>query len=621
MRLRELLDQLRSLDENARLEVKRGSEVGESILQTICAFSNEPGLGGGTILLGVERTDEGMLFPDYTVRGVPDPDKVQADLVSQCRSVFNVPLSVTITAEQAEQGTVLIIDVPEAPAAAKPVHFVKKPLPRSAFRRLGSADVKCTEDDIALLYQQRRVVPFDATVVEGATMDDVDPDAIALYRATRTEANPSAAELQLDDLNLLRSLRCVENGPGGPALTLAGLLLFGRATAQRRLLPMVRLDYVRVPGREWVPESGERFTETLDMRGPILTLLGRAQAAIMDDLPRAFHLPEGKMQREDTPRLPTRVIREAVVNALMHRSYRSHQPTQIIRFANRLELRNPGYSLKAPDRLGEPGSEPRNPTIAAVLHELNFAETKGTGIRIMQTEMRRAGLSPASFESDREADAFTATFLFHHFLEDEDVAWLARFRSLELSDEMLKALVFVRERGRINNATYRDLVQCHPADATRDLRRLCELGLLLPEGNTTSRIYRPGPAMLAAMAAASGMPDKTDTMHDKGSAMHGKAGTMPDSGLPDLPENLRVLLTLVGRRTEPEILHSVVEELCAWHPLSVGQLAELLHRTETYTRVVVGTMVKEGRLERTRPDAPRHPDQAYRAAPRGGRNV
>ncbi len=41
----------------------------------------------------------------------------------------------------------------------------------------------------------------------------------------------------------------------------------------------------------------------------------------------------------------------------MHRSYRSQQPTQIIRFANRLELRNPGYSLKAPDRLGEPGSE------------------------------------------------------------------------------------------------------------------------------------------------------------------------------------------------------------------------------------------------------------------------
>ncbi len=357
MRLRDLLDQLRSLDENARLEVKRGSQVGDAILQTICAFANEPGLDGGTILLGVERTDEGMLFPDYTVRGVPDPDKVQADLVSQCRNVFNVPLSVTITAERAEQGTVLIVDVPEASASAKPIHFVRKPLPAGAFRRLGSADVKCTEDDLALLYQQRRVAPLDRSRVDGAGIRDVDPDAVAVYRTTRAEANPTAAELQLDDVELLHALGCIENGPDGPTLTLAGLLLFGRATSQRRLLPMMRLDYVRVAGREWVPENGERFTATLDMRGPILTLLGRAQAAVMDDLPRAFHLPEGKMQREDKPRLPSRVIREAVVNALMHRSYRSQQPTQIIRFANRLELRNPGYSLKAPDRLGEPGSE------------------------------------------------------------------------------------------------------------------------------------------------------------------------------------------------------------------------------------------------------------------------
>ncbi|PZW36967.1 ATP-dependent DNA helicase RecG [Humitalea rosea] len=614
MRLRELLDQLRSLDENSRLEVKRGSQVGDSILQTICAFANEPGLGGGTILLGVERTDEGMLFPDYSVCGVPDPDKVQADLVTQCRNVFSTPLSVTVTAEQADGGAVLIVDVPEASPASKPVHFARKPLPGGAFRRLGSADVKCTEDDIALLFQQRRTTPFDATLVEGATMEDVEPDAIALYRTTRQATNPAAEELRMGDLDLLRALRCVENGPGGPILTLAGLLLFGRAAAQRRLLPMIRLDYVRVPGRDWVPENGERFTSTLDMRGPLVTLLGRAQAAILDDLPRAFHLPEGKMQREDKPRLPTRVIREAVVNALMHRSYRSQQPTQVIRFANRLEIRNPGYSLKAPERLGEPGSEPRNPTIAAVLHELNFAETKGTGIRIMQTEMRRAGLTPAGFESDREADAFTATFLFHHFLEEEDVAWLARFRSLGLTDEMLKALVVVRERGRINNVIYRDIAQCHATDATRDLRRLCELGLLLAEGNTTGRIYRPGPGMMAGGAVGPAVPADDGSMHDKAATMHGKAVTMQDNGLPPVPEELRTLLDLLGRRTDPGILHAVVEKLCAWQPLSVGQLADLLGRTETYTRTVIGAMVKEGRLERTRADVPRHPDQAYRTA-------
>lgn len=112
------------------------------------------------------------------------------------------------------------------------------------------------------------------------------------------------------------------------------------------------------------------------------------------------------------------------------------------------------------------------------------------------------------------------------------------------------------------------------------------------------------------------MPDKPGTMHDKGATMHGKGGAMQDSGLPDLPEDLRTLLELLGRRTDPAVLHGVVEHLCAWHPLSVGQLAELLGRTETYTRAVVGQMVKDGSLERTRPDTPRHPDQAYRTSRR-----
>jgi ATP-dependent DNA helicase RecG len=60
----------------------------------------------------------------------------------------------------------------------------------------------------------------------------------------------------------------------------------------------------------------------------------------------------------------------------MHRSYRSHSPVQIIRYANRLEIRNPGFSLKSPEHLGEPGSQPRNPKIAAVLHETRLPKPR-----------------------------------------------------------------------------------------------------------------------------------------------------------------------------------------------------------------------------------------------------
>src|SRR2546421_8057446 len=51
-------------------------------------------------------------------------------------------------------------------------------------------------------------------------------------------------------------------------------------------------------------------------------------------------------------------------------------PVQIIRYSNRLEIRNPGHSLVPDDRLGQPGSLPRNEKIAAAMHEIGLAETK-----------------------------------------------------------------------------------------------------------------------------------------------------------------------------------------------------------------------------------------------------
>ena len=210
-------------------------------------------------------------------------------------------------------------------------------------------------------------------------------------------------------------------------------MLFGKPVALRRAFPMTRVDYIRVPGREWVPDPERRF-DSLELRDPLFRLIRRAQAAILDDLPKAFGLTEGDLQRKDSPVVPQRVIREAVVNALMHRSYRSHAPVQIIRYTNRLEIRNPGFSLKSPDHLGEPGSLPRNPKLAAALYDTRFAETKGSGVRVMREMCEQAGLAPPLFESDRGQDQFVVRLFFHHFLGPDDLAWLARFKDLHLSE-------------------------------------------------------------------------------------------------------------------------------------------------------------------------------------------
>ena len=76
----DLLAELNASDESPRIEAKRAREIGKSIMETVIAFANEPGLGGGYLLLGVDWKLDAKGDTQYWVQGVPDPDKAQKDL-------------------------------------------------------------------------------------------------------------------------------------------------------------------------------------------------------------------------------------------------------------------------------------------------------------------------------------------------------------------------------------------------------------------------------------------------------------------------------------------------------------------------------------------------------------
>lgn len=619
----ELLESLNLLDENEHIEAKRASEVGKSILETICAFANEPGLGGGWLLLGVVR-EEQALFPAYEVEGIAHPEKLSTDIATQCRNSFNQPVRVEISTETIHGKAVLVVHVPEAQPQDKPIFFKAQGLPKGAFRRISSTDQHCTDDDLAVFYQGRQTESFDSTLVADTSLDDLSPEAIADYRQSRAEANPDAEELRWSDEDLLQSLGCIRRNPQGPnpeawQPTVAGLMLFGKPVALRRCFPMMRVDYIRVPGREWVPHPDRRF-DTIDLRDPLLRLVRRAQAAILDDLPKGFALDEGDLQRRDTPAIPLRVIREALVNALMHRSYRSHSPVQIIRYANRLEIRNPGFSLKSQDHLGEPGSQLRNPKIAAALYDTRLAETKGSGIRVMRESMEQAGLTPPLFESDRGNDQFVARYFFHHFLGAEDIAWLAQFKDLHLSEDEAKALIVVREAGALNNSTYRELTKVDTLTASQSLRRLRDAGLLAQKGRGSATYYVPTERLVDK--GLSGNPDGLSTKlstlstnpEDLSAMLSDELVEQRKALLNELPGALAAKIGAIGQRHPPGEVCDAIVEICRLRDWGAEELASLLQRHSRYVRNnYLRPLMREGRLTMTRPQEPNDPQQAYRA--------
>ena len=477
----ELYKLLSESDECVWIEAKGESDSAQSLMESVCSFSNEPGLGGGYILLGVGE-DTKALDNRFWIEGVENPDKAQLDISTRCASMFNLSVRPRIDVEKLDGKNVLKIFVPELPSQQKPLYFKSVGLPQGAWRRIGSSDQRCTEEDLYAFYQDN--TSFDSSVVKNTGFDDVDLDAVKYYRRCRKEVNPKAEELNYSDRELLESLECLTQDGN---LTFAGAMLFGTKRVIRRFYPLMRTDYIRVRGNEWVENVDERFS-AIEFMGPLMLQIDRMIDAVLSDLPQNFSLKEGQIHATTKPDLPERVIREAIVNAVMHRSYRHNRPTQIIRYNNRIEIINSGYSLKVQEEIGTAGSDTRNQLIASILHETNLAEFKGTGIRTMRRLMTGAGLSMPTFESDRTKDTFTIRLLLHKFFDEGDVAWLNSFGG-KLSQGQRSALIFAREVGAVDTLTYMQIVGEKRKLADSNLDFLKKMGVLKQKGKTVDSVY------------------------------------------------------------------------------------------------------------------------------------
>ena len=594
---KDILGRLNSLDEDKRVEAKSGSKIDRSLMETICSFSNEPGMSGGDIILGVECSDmpNDNAVKTYNVIGVEDTDKLQSDIATQCSCMFNIAVRPDVSVEKLNGKNVIVVTVAELDMRSKPLFFKNEGLPRGAYRRIGPTDQRCTEDDMPLFYASSE--SYDSMVISDTSMDDVDENAISRYRTLREKVNPQAEELDYNDQDLLLALGASKKDANGVIhLTQTGLLVFGKSMAQRRLSPAMRIDYIRVPGTTWVADADNRF-DTIDMRGPLILLVKRAYNAIVDDLPKGFVLADGALQAERNSGMPEKVIREAIVNAFIHRTYRVNQPIQIIRYSNRIEILNPGFSLKAEDALGEPGSVLRNPFISAVFHETNIAETKGSGIGAMRRLMKNANMVPPTFESDHTRNQFTARLLLHHFLCEEDVKWFEMFTHFELSDEQKLALVFVREVGAIDNITYRQLIGVKSSRASKDLSRMAGCHLLEVKKHGNQTYYVVGEELRFRIKGFN--PPTSDA-------------NPPTSEL--LSTDLRERIQRIGRRTrDKDLLLGIVVDLCKMTPRSISEIAGIIHRTDNYVKHdLVAPLREAGKLAYTIPDMINHPEQKYK---------
>jgi predicted HTH transcriptional regulator len=319
-----------------------------------------------------------------------------------------------------------------------------------------------------------RTLPFDASSCPRATLADLPLENIKAFLATakRERKYPlpisTAKEKTLVHLNLLDE--------GQP--THAAVLLFARNP--QRFLPTSEIKCMHFHGltvRKPIP-SYQIY------KGTVFELVDQAVDFVLSKINRHIGTREESVQAPATYELPEEAVTEAIVNAVAHRDYTSNASVQVMLFADRLEVWNPGELPPSltPERLREPhASIPRNPLIAEPLYLARYIEKAGSGTLDMIERCRNAGLPLPDFE---ERAGLFVTTLWRDWLTGKVLA------GYDLNERQLQAVSYVKKAGRISNSEYQDLTGASRATAKRDIEGLVKKGLIILEGAGRGAHYR-----------------------------------------------------------------------------------------------------------------------------------
>lgn len=228
---------------------------------------------------------------------------------------------------------------------------------------------------------------------------------------------------------------------------------------------------------------GDEILDSHDFTGTLWEQLDGAMARFRQVLRVRFDIRveepslEG-LQREEKWEYPLEALREAVVNALIHRDYTYPADIQIRLEEDRLEVWSPGELPPplTPDQLYQPHSSVlRNPLLAQAFYFAGIIERWGTGTTRIVHLCREQGLPEPEF-ANRQG-GFRVTFLKDPYTPE-------RLRKLGLNERQIKAVLYVKEHGEISNQKYRELTGVSKRTASRDLDDLAAHGLLEKHGQT-----------------------------------------------------------------------------------------------------------------------------------------
>jgi len=463
------VDELLGMTEGKKFETKRILGKNERRIETVLAFANTE---GGYLVLGLEDADKAS--GRDRVYGIEENPEGMDELERLIRQRFTPPLAppdaampviyrLRCTLRDGSAGHVAVVHVQPSPV----VHSL---INGGTFVRYERSNREISAVEITELSLRRGVVSFVAQTV-AVDLPLLDTPLFRGYAQARqlTRAFPDSLE----------HVGLAKRRPDGTlAPTRAAVLLFaddpGGLLDEKCAIRIFqysgdRVDYSQDTNLLRAPKT---------VRGPILQQIRQATDAVVDAL--ATGLRSGPLGFEVVQKYPLRVLREAITNAVIHRSYFRSGDIHVRIFDHRIEIESPGAFARGVTaaNIRTIGSRPRNPQIVDHLRDFPNPPNldAGEGVRMMVDLMDRSKLYPPLYQ-DRIAEG-AESVLVALFNQARPSVWT------EVEDHLGK-------HGTIGNAEVRKLLKSeNPLQASKQLKAWVEAGLLEVDNPSAAKQHR-----------------------------------------------------------------------------------------------------------------------------------
>ncbi len=440
------------LREGQRLELKR--QWTDRALEDLASFANTD---GGRLFIGVE--DSGKVIGFHG-----DDAEIQ-----KIANIIHTRLGLTphILLQEIENRPVLLIEITAAQGII--------PCNGRYLRRVGSTNRDFTPQELANHMLRRSGQSWDSLPsswgIERCDLKTIET-FVSMAKPRLPQADAGSPELLLQNVGVWREGK----------LTHAGVLLFTSRPQDYFPQAMVRVGVFRSP---------IEIVDSHDLEGNLFQQVESAMERFRRLLTVRFDTSvtepslEG-IQRREIWEYPLEALREAVINAVIHRDYLSTGHVQLRLHDDHLEVWSPGTlppNLTPEALRGPHGSFPRNPALARVFYFGGLIEQWGSGTLKILRLCRKQGLPEPLFEE--HGPSFRVTFL-------KDIYTPERLRAMGLNERQIKAVLYVEGRGSINNKEYQKLTGVSKRTASDELSDLVERGVLNKIGGQRGRgtIYR-----------------------------------------------------------------------------------------------------------------------------------